>query len=199
MSSVKSAAPKARHLVRVPADAIAATSAKPLAVSRIGRRSIVPFGSPFSRSTCATSQSAVRSSCALSTFGSTMPSIFGPTTARISPYPKSVESGLTRTYPMQERGLAIAVAINCRVAIFSATGQASSRSRITASAWRVRAFSLRRAWFPGANSNDLSGLMPMSLFDTDEAVMLIFSKDQIRKTPGEQNTSRSDSCFRTNR
>ena len=41
--------------------------------------------------------------------------------------------------------------------------------------------------------------MPMLLFDADEAVMLVLSKVQIRKTPGEQHTSRSDSCFRTNR
>ena len=55
-----------------------------------------------------------------------------------------------------------------RVAGFSAIATASSRSRITASASRVSAFSTRRGWLPGANSRVRSGgvgcVMVPSLF-----------------------------------
>src|SRR5207302_4767494 len=68
-SSVKSPAPKATRLTRVPAARIASIWLRPRAVSMIGTRSIARGTSPCSRSSWARSQSAVASRAGLSTFG----------------------------------------------------------------------------------------------------------------------------------
>ena len=74
MSRVKSPAPKAMRLTRVPADAMARMLTMPLAVSMIGIRSHRPTGKPRFFSRLAIVQSALRISSAASTFGRTMPS-----------------------------------------------------------------------------------------------------------------------------
>ena len=126
-------------------------SRSPRAVSMIGIRSIERSASPRSRSTCSNTQSIVASVAGLSTFGRMTPSSPGCTTATRSPQQNSVSAALTRTYSRPVRDLLSATAMAARVAGFSAVATASSRSRITASASSVSAFSTRRAWLPGAN------------------------------------------------
>ena len=71
--------------MRVPASQIASISAMPLAVSMIGTMSTVPTSRPRSRSNWVTSQSIVRKSLALSSFGNTIPSTPDTTAACTSP------------------------------------------------------------------------------------------------------------------
>ena len=74
-----------------------ATAATPFPVSMMGRMSKAPASIPRSRSSCETTQSTVRSSEADSSFGSTIPSTPGVTTAWRSPQQKGVSTAFTRT------------------------------------------------------------------------------------------------------
>ncbi len=85
MSSVKSPAPKAMRLTRVPAAVMARMLAMPLPVSMMGITSNAPAGSPRSRSRLAITQSTARISSAVSSFGRMMPSTPACTTATMSP------------------------------------------------------------------------------------------------------------------
>ena len=85
MSSVKSPAPKAMRLTRVPAAVMARMFAMPLPVSMMGITSNAPTGSPRSLSRLAITQSTARISSAVSSFGRMMPSTPDCTTATMSP------------------------------------------------------------------------------------------------------------------
>ena len=121
------------------------SAAIPRPVSMIGMRSIPPSASPRERSSAATAHSTATIWSGDSTFGSTIPSTPGTTTAWRSSKQNGVSNALIRTYPSARRGVRNAVTTFSRVADFSATATASSRSRMTTSASRVSAFSTRRA------------------------------------------------------
>ena len=69
----------------------------------------------------------------------------GATTACRSSKQNGVSNALIRTYPSARRGAWNAATTFARVASFSATATASSRSRMTTSASSVSDFSTRRA------------------------------------------------------
>ena len=161
---MKSAAPKSSIRIRRLAQAISYAFHSPAADSISGTISRVPSRTPRSRSAAPISASTRAISSADSTFGTTMPSSSGHTTAAMSSAPWSAEkpvlaaiTGFTRTYTRPPSAARGAAAVTFALApIFWANGTESSRSRITPSAPHAPTLASFRGSLPGANSRDVT-------------------------------------------
>ena len=105
-----------------------------------------------------------------STFGNMRPTIFLDPKAAMSPFAKGVFKALMRTYMrfpgyLSKRSLTV-----FRVDSFSAKGTASSKSIMTASASKPRAFSTLSGRLPGAKRAVLIGFIHTSFSLNDSSV-----------------------------
>src|SRR3972149_6647984 len=141
------------------APAMADAARRPRAVSTRGSTLTRPGGSPARRSAAASMASTASRSSGASVFGSTMASMPGATTPSTSPAVRPVARLFPRT---KTRGPPVARSASTartrgRVATLSASGTASSRSRMMASEPKVATFWTLRGSLPGANRSERRG------------------------------------------